>query len=347
MKCVVASLMFLMSSGIFSQEGFFVEAHAALEPIGVLFHEEPLASNGFDAGALFGLPLGRDSWGIAASMAYRSFGTSETLNGALFWARGGLFYRFLLWDDQIMGIEAGGGWHRGAWTGVAGTFTQSEAMAYTRLETTFNLGILDFLARMEGSAFFVPVPILQPSVEIGARMDLVLGWSVAALLKGGFWSHPRDPEAISNAPLTALRLEARWRVDLGGKPEEPPSSELGNQFDQASVGDALSVDTILFLPNSADLDQVSLPVLEDIRLFLERRPSVGLEIQGFANPVGRPAAERLLSQQRAETVLKWFVDRGVAEVRLRAVGKGGEASGGNAQANRRVVFVILAQESNP
>jgi outer membrane protein OmpA-like peptidoglycan-associated protein len=282
--------------------------------------------------------------GPAVNGHYRSFGTLDTLNGALIELQGGVFYQIPFSNQLLVSMEVGGGWHRGAWTGEGGTFAQSELLAFGRFDGSYKLGVIDLLGGIEASVFIAESIIPQPNLEAGVGMELDGGWRIAAIAKGGFWSHPRDPDPFTFAPWTTLRLEARWLLKSELKRAETVS-ELESQFNLASVGDSLTVDTILFLPDSAELDEASLPVLQEILSFLLQSPFVALEIQGFANPVGQPEEELLLSNDRAEAVREWFISQGVDSKRLEAVGKGGERVNDNAEASRRVVFIIRSLEA--
>lgn len=71
-------------------------------------------------------------------------------------------------------------------------------------------------------------------------------------------------------------------------------------------------------------------------------------VEGFADPAGTEAYNRMLSERRAEAVQSYLVDRGLTEDRVRTVGygesrqvvPGAAASTPGAELNRRVVFVI-------
>ena len=86
----------------------------------------------------------------------------------------------------------------------------------------------------------------------------------------------------------------------------------------------------------------SYQVLDEIVQSLKEWPEVRIEIQGHTDNSGVPAKNLELSQQRAETVRQYMIDKGIAADRLKAVGYGQEkpvadnkTSNGRAQ-NRRV-----------
>ncbi|MNE07503.1 Outer membrane porin F precursor [compost metagenome] len=63
-------------------------------------------------------------------------------------------------------------------------------------------------------------------------------------------------------------------------------------------------------------------VLTQVRQLLETHPDLRLKIEGHTDNVGAAAANRTLSQQRAEAVRAWLVSKGIAEARLTAEGLG-------------------------
>jgi outer membrane protein OmpA-like peptidoglycan-associated protein len=74
-----------------------------------------------------------------------------------------------------------------------------------------------------------------------------------------------------------------------------------------------------------------------------------LEVGGHTDNAGDPAANRTLSQQRADAVARYLTDRGIAANRLRPVGYGdtkplnANDTPENMAKNRRTEFTILTQ----
>jgi outer membrane protein OmpA-like peptidoglycan-associated protein len=80
---------------------------------------------------------------------------------------------------------------------------------------------------------------------------------------------------------------------------------------------------IEFASDSAELDQELFATLNRVAELLNR-PEVGqVEIQGYASPDGSPEANQQLSQERADAVRTYLVDRsGVPGDKLVATGFG-------------------------
>jgi len=97
-----------------------------------------------------------------------------------------------------------------------------------------------------------------------------------------------------------------------------------------------------FESGKAVLLPASYKVLDEIAESFREWPEVRVEVQGHTDNVGTPEKNMLLSQQRAETVRDYLIQKGIASDRITAVGYGQEkpiadnnTSAGRAQ-NRRV-----------
>ncbi len=79
---------------------------------------------------------------------------------------------------------------------------------------------------------------------------------------------------------------------------------------------------IYFDPDSAVLKPESQPTLDEIAAVLKRQESLRLQVAGHTDATNTDAYNLKLSQQRADAVVKWLVDHGVAVTRLVAKGFG-------------------------
>ena len=79
---------------------------------------------------------------------------------------------------------------------------------------------------------------------------------------------------------------------------------------------------IQFEFDSAKLLKSSYPTLDDIIALLEKIPEVKLEVQGHTDIVGTEDYNQKLSEDRAHSVTDYFESKGIAGVRLRAIGFG-------------------------
>lgn len=126
-----------------------------------------------------------------------------------------------------------------------------------------------------------------------------------------------------------------------GCPEE--KKEVVNIFKKAMQG-------IQFETGKAVIKKTSYPILDQVaKVFLDN-PTYYAEVQGHTDNVGKPEANKALSQARAESVREYLIGKGVEAERLTAMGYGDErpiadnsTKAGKAQ-NRRVEFAIEYKE---
>jgi outer membrane protein OmpA-like peptidoglycan-associated protein len=136
-------------------------------------------------------------------------------------------------------------------------------------------------------------------------------------------------------------------VDLTGKvPEEPVRRDFS--LEKVEVGTKVILENIFFETNKATLKPESYPQLEQVLKFLDSNPSVRMEISGHTDNTGSLKLNTNLSQARAESVVRYLVERGVAPSRLDAKGYAysqpvapNDTAEGRAK-NRRVEFKILS-----
>jgi OOP family OmpA-OmpF porin len=109
---------------------------------------------------------------------------------------------------------------------------------------------------------------------------------------------------------------------------------------------------VYFQTGSAVIDARSDRLLTVLAQLLNEHPELlKVSIEGHTDNVGKPRDNKKLSQERAESVVAFLVEKGVAAERLSAKGWGEEkpvttndTDEGKA-ANRRVEFVIVEREA--
>lgn len=82
------------------------------------------------------------------------------------------------------------------------------------------------------------------------------------------------------------------------------------------------LDDVNFETGKAELKPESFPVLDDLVAYLNRKDDERIEIGGHTDNVGKPAANILLSMERAKTVMAYIVSKGIDQNRLTAKGYG-------------------------
>ena len=87
-------------------------------------------------------------------------------------------------------------------------------------------------------------------------------------------------------------------------------------------GATFSLEGILFETNKSTILNVSIPILEQAYTVLAANPEVKVLIIGHTDSVGSESSNQTLSENRANSVRTWLINRGIAANRLRAVGRG-------------------------
>jgi outer membrane protein OmpA-like peptidoglycan-associated protein/tetratricopeptide (TPR) repeat protein len=136
-------------------------------------------------------------------------------------------------------------------------------------------------------------------------------------------------------------------VDLAGAgPEEPVRKDFN--IEKVEVGTKVVLENIFFETNKAALKPESYPQLEQVLKFLNNNPTVRMEISGHTDNVGSLKLNTNLSQARAESVVRYLVERGIDPSRLDSKGYAfsqpvapNDTPEGRAR-NRRVEFKILS-----
>ena len=115
-------------------------------------------------------------------------------------------------------------------------------------------------------------------------------------------------------------------------------------YDDLESEGFISTTAIRFDTGSATLKPESTGILNDVLDMLQEHDDVRLVVEGHTDSQGSDASNQTLSEQRAEAVVTWLVNRGVNKDRLDAEGLGesqptasNDTPEGMAQ-NRRVVF---------
>lgn len=148
-----------------------------------------------------------------------------------------------------------------------------------------------------------------------------------------------------------LVSEANSRASLGSShPTIKPLGARGlNAQESALVGDlpapAKSF-TLYFVEGTTEMTPESLPVIDELRAEIAKRPGAEVQVTGHTDTVGSDADNDALSQKRAEEILNLLVSKGFDRSIMSAVGRGERelkeptADNVSSAVNRRVEVIV-------
>lgn len=141
-------------------------------------------------------------------------------------------------------------------------------------------------------------------------------------------SPPADRAAAAKEKLAAL----------------PETGDLDASLCESALNATVTLEKIQFGSNRADIARGSMPLLGRLAALLKRCPGTKAEVGGYTDNTGSEAANRKLSQRRANAVVAVLRRAGVPGRRLSATGHGSadpiaanETEDGRAE-NRRIEF---------
>lgn len=130
------------------------------------------------------------------------------------------------------------------------------------------------------------------------------------------------------------------------KPEKVSIKGNDLTVKELKVGEAYTINDILYATNSSTLTDKSKFILKGFARFLRENPTITVAIQGHTDDVGDDAQNLALSEARAKGVKDYLVSQGIDAERLSAKGYGEtkpkvpNTSDLNRAKNRRTDFVI-------
>ena len=145
--------------------------------------------------------------------------------------------------------------------------------------------------------------------------------------------------------------EANSRTALGGsKPAVRPLGANGLRPAEVSLVSELPPPaksfTLYFLEGTTEMTRESLPVLEELRSEIAKRPGAEVQVTGHTDTVGSDADNDALSQRRAEEILNLLASKGFDRSIMSAVGRGERelkdvtADNVSSPVNRRVEVIV-------
>jgi OmpA-OmpF porin, OOP family len=172
----------------------------------------------------------------------------------------------------------------------------------------------------------------------------VLAW-LCVLLHAPALASAREP---APAPAVALPPPAPLPVALEPPPVPAPAPPPAPLRIQAELDRLLANGRINFKTGSDRLETDSTPLLDAVAQLLASEPELKVEVEGHTDSRGDPAANRRLSQRRAQAVQAYLASKGIDPRRVHTVGSGSTRPLVRARTseafemNRRIEFRVLA-----
>ena len=113
------------------------------------------------------------------------------------------------------------------------------------------------------------------------------------------------------------------KEEISIRPTEK-SEEHVLQFPLASIRVPVLIDNIFYDFDKATLRPESSAALDELVKMLQENPNITIELSAHADYRGSASYNKTLSQKRAESVVRYLIDHGVAKDRLTPVGYGKE-----------------------
>src|SRR6266498_1165873 len=130
-------------------------------------------------------------------------------------------------------------------------------------------------------------------------------------------------KSVYGAGMNIGSFEAATAVTEANRRATEALSSLRPGFTAEDLVNALNMNIINFRSGSSQIPRESMPVLEQSASAIKSAPAgTRLEVGGYTDNAGNPAANQKLSQQRADSVLRFLTGKGVKSDSLVAKGYG-------------------------
>lgn len=245
----------------------------------------------------------------------------------------------------------------GAWNSDFG-FTQTANSIVLRGKVPTEAAKATLLDQLRGVYPGVTINADSLTVEAGAATSAMMDKAGSLF---GYLSQVRNASLGLGGQALTVRGDVRSQAakdDVSGDLTSalPPGYTLANEInvvapppDVAAADSLISaalVSPIPFATGSATLGEGAAAILDQVAAALTQYGSVRVVVEGHTDNTGDAAANQQLSEQRAQSVMRYLTEKGIAAARMTAVGYGqtrpradNGTEEGKAQ-NRRVVFSV-------
>jgi outer membrane protein OmpA-like peptidoglycan-associated protein len=203
---------------------------------------------------------------------------------------------------------------------------------------------------------------LKPSLSNGTIIGQVTDRKDGKVLKASISFPKSDVPPVLTDPATgiykatistgsyAIVVKADGYIDQPATLVVEEDKTTEKNFQLVKIGMTITLRGILFDFDKATLQPASYKVLDDAAQILKDNPTIRVEIQGHTDAVGSDAYNQKLSEDRAATVVNYFITKHQIDANrlvARGYGESKPISSNDTAAgrdlNRRVEFVVLGQ----
>lgn len=183
--------------------------------------------------------------------------------------------------------------------------------------------------------------------EVAMKSSIALWVGVWGLTLGFVLTGCSFSMNVGNSHVLKGQDKIKVAADQPAAPKPPPPPKKAKV-----VGKKIEItEKVMFEVDKADIQEISHDLLNDVAAVMEQHPGIErLRIEGHTDSDGSDDYNKKLSQDRADSVMKFLVDAGIDEGRMEAVGYGEEKpidtndTAAGKEKNRRVEFNILEQK---
>lgn len=179
---------------------------------------------------------------------------------------------------------------------------------------------------LDGASDLIPIPCPDeiPEVEVVNVIDIVLEGDPIASVEPSNDNEGKTQSVKKVEPKPKKEDPVIASASVARPSPKPPKERILKNLEREKLvkGQTIRIDNLYFQSDSARIDSNSIEVLEEVAYFLSQNKDVVVEIGGHTS--GKPTHEYCdkLSNDRAESVSNYLMERGITENQVKHKGYG-------------------------
>ena len=160
--------------------------------------------------------------------------------------------------------------------------------------------------------------------KVRLKLNLKEGENLISLRASNRAGNAKDETTITYKPLAGVSPPIA-EVPPPVKPKSNPvkqDSEVVRQMKKLRPGETIKIDKLYFDIDSYEINDSSIPALEEVVVFLKTNVNVKVEIGGHTNQRCDTNSCNKLSKSRAKSVMDYLITRGISNRRMEYKGYG-------------------------